>query len=70
MQCMLSRMHSMCQVWGQDILFPTFPERSAQALEENKIQEYMLNQPSNEFIESVRNLLEEGSKYPNSCTAF
>ncbi|KAJ4472426.1 hypothetical protein C8R41DRAFT_701928, partial [Lentinula lateritia] len=42
----------------------------ATALEENKIQVYVMNRPSNEFIDPVRDLLGEGAKYPNSRTAF
>lgn len=40
------------------------------ALEENKIQEYTIERPSNEHIKPVRDLLEQGSQYPDSRSAF
>lgn len=42
----------------------------AQALKDNDVQAYIVDRPSNEGLDSVADLLEEGSKYPNSRTAF
>ncbi|KAL0056903.1 hypothetical protein AAF712_016482 [Marasmius tenuissimus] len=41
-----------------------------EALKDNEIQTYVLGRPSNEFVKPVRDLLEEGSKYPNTRGAF
>lgn len=54
----------------------TIPEISkevqilTEALEENKIQEYTIDWPLNEHIKPVRDLLEQGSQYPDSRSAF
>lgn len=42
----------------------------AEALEENGIQTYQINRPTNELIKPVRDLLEEGAKYFNNRQAF
>lgn len=44
--------------------------RVSEALAADKIQQFILNRPGNEQITPVRDLFEEGSKYPNTRTAF
>ncbi|KAE9401958.1 hypothetical protein BT96DRAFT_937546 [Gymnopus androsaceus JB14] len=41
-----------------------------EALEEYKIQEYIIERPTNEYIDPRRDLLGEGSQYPNSHGAY
>ena len=41
-----------------------------EALEEYKIQEYIIERPTNEHIDPRRDLLGEGSQYPNSRGAY
>ncbi|KAJ3830989.1 hypothetical protein F5878DRAFT_648043, partial [Lentinula raphanica] len=42
----------------------------AKALEDEKIQSYVVDRPANDTKTPVRDLFEEGSKYPNEKGAF
>ncbi|KAJ8089774.1 hypothetical protein PM082_018350 [Marasmius tenuissimus] len=45
-------------------------QRIADALRDEKVQEYVQDRPTNEVVEPVRDLLREGSKYANKKSAF
>ncbi|THV04154.1 hypothetical protein K435DRAFT_851149 [Dendrothele bispora CBS 962.96] len=45
-------------------------ETLAKALEVNKVQEYVKDRPENNVVKPVRDLLEEGARYPNTYKAF